>query len=263
MKISEKTAEDRPQQKNPLAASIKSLPILMFYLLLLISSIVCLFYSAKFVYSSSSCNSRISFSKEIGDSVLDPEPETPSPKPNQETNLSHVVFGIAASAKLWNHRKNYIMLWWRSSEMRGIIWLDEPIESADDDHLLPSTRISADTSKFAYRNPEGHRSAIRTSRIVSESLRLGIFGRAEVRWLVMGDDDTFFAVDNLVQVLRKYDHNQFYYIGSSSESHLQNMHFLRYGLRRRRIRHKLSIGERTRENAGQLLAAVSESVWFR
>ncbi|KAK8718323.1 hypothetical protein V6N13_045560 [Hibiscus sabdariffa] len=45
----------------------------------------------------------------------------------------------------------------------------------------------------------------------------------------MGDDDTFFVPDNLVLVLSKYDHNQFYYIGSSSESHLQNINFS-YGM---------------------------------
>nr|XP_017249670.1 PREDICTED: uncharacterized protein LOC108220418 [Daucus carota subsp. sativus] len=47
----------------------------------------------------------------------------------------------------------------------------------------------------------------------------------DVRWFVMGDDDTLFVVDNVVRVLRKYDHNQFYYIGSCSESHTQNIHF--------------------------------------
>lgn len=35
---------------------------------------------------------------------------------------------------------------------------------------------------------------------------------------------TFFVPENLVRVLDKYDHNQFYYIGSSSESHTPNIH---------------------------------------
>ncbi|XWS76987.1 hypothetical protein CRYUN_Cryun01aG0225200 [Craigia yunnanensis] len=91
-----------------------------------------------------------------------------------------------------------------------------------DDHLLPQIKFSSDTSKFKYKNPKGHRSAIRISRIVSETLRLGL---EDVRWFVMGDDDTFFLPDHLVRVLSKYDHNQFYYIGSSSESHLQNIKF--------------------------------------
>lgn len=41
----------------------------------------------------------------------------------------------------------------------------------------------------------------------------------------MGDDDTVFVTENLVRILRKYDHNQMYYIGSLSESHLQNIFF--------------------------------------
>lgn len=41
----------------------------------------------------------------------------------------------------------------------------------------------------------------------------------------MGDDDTVFVADNLVRVLSKYDHNQMYYVGGSSESHLQNIYF--------------------------------------
>lgn len=49
------------------------------------------------------------------------------------------------------------------------------------------------------------------------------------RWFVMGDDDTIFVVENLVRVLAKYDHNEMYYIGSVSESHLQNIYFS-YGM---------------------------------
>lgn len=41
----------------------------------------------------------------------------------------------------------------------------------------------------------------------------------------MGDDDTVFVVDNVVNVLSKYDHTQFYYVGSSSEAHVQNIFF--------------------------------------
>ncbi|KAM7260908.1 hypothetical protein ACFE04_026383 [Oxalis oulophora] len=67
---------------------------------------------------------------------------------------------------------------------------------------------------------------IRLSRIISETLNLGF---DNVRWFVIGDDDTVFFPENLVEVLSKYDHNQFYYIGSSSESHLQNIN-LNYGM---------------------------------
>ena len=36
---------------------------------------------------------------------------SPTPKPLEKTNIFHIVFGIAASAKLWNKRKQYIKLW--------------------------------------------------------------------------------------------------------------------------------------------------------
>lgn len=138
------------------------------------------------------------------------------------TELRHVVFGIAASAKLWEKRKNYIKLWYRAQEMRGVVWLDEKVKSEEDSDALPPVRISGDTARFRYTNKQGHRSAIRISRIVAETLRLGM---KDVRWFVMGDDDTVFVTENLIRVLRKYDHKQFYYIGSLSESHLQNIYF--------------------------------------
>ncbi|KAJ1411788.1 hypothetical protein SESBI_20842 [Sesbania bispinosa] len=144
-----------------------------------------------------------------------------------QTELRHVVFGIAASSKLWEQRKNYIKLWYKAKEMRGVVWLDNRVKKDENDNgVLPPVRISGDTSKFSYTNRQGHRSAIRISRIVSETLRLGL---KDVRWFVMGDDDTVFVTENLVRILRKYDHNQFYYIGSLSESHLQNI-FFSYGM---------------------------------
>lgn len=108
--------------------------------------------------------------------------------------------------------------------MRGVVWFDNKPAKASlaDEELLPRWNISGETSKFRYSHPTGHHSAIRISRIVSETLRLGM---KDVRWFVLGDDDTVFVADNLVRVLQKYDHNQFYYIGSTSESHIQNMVF--------------------------------------
>ncbi|KAG8391871.1 hypothetical protein BUALT_Bualt01G0232000 [Buddleja alternifolia] len=148
---------------------------------------------------------------------------TQNPKPYiEKTHLHHIVFGIASSAKLWDQRKNYTKLWWRPNEMRGFAWLDKTVRGSTDSATLPPVKISSNTSRFKYVNKKGDRSAIRITRIVSEIVRLGL---ENVRWIVMGDDDTFFVVDNLVRVLSKYDHNQFYYIGSSSESHLQNINF--------------------------------------
>ena len=109
--------------------------------------------------------------------------------------------------------------------MRGIVWMDDNVKTNPNEGL-PPVKISTDTSNFPYTNKQGHRSAIRISRIVSETLRLGL---KDVRWFVMGDDDTVFVTDNLIRVLNKYDHKQFYYIGSLSESHLQNIYFS-YGM---------------------------------
>ncbi|KAK6918341.1 Protein of unknown function DUF604 [Dillenia turbinata] len=149
--------------------------------------------------------------------------QTHLPKNESKTSLEHIVFGIAASAKLWKQRKNYIKVWWRKNETRGFVWLDKKVQVRNDDvSSLPELRISANVSRFNYTHKYGHRSAIRISRIISETIGLGL---ENVRWLVMGDDDTFFVVDNLIRVLEKYDHNQFYYIGSNSETHLQNIMF--------------------------------------
>ena len=104
---------------------------------------------------------------------------------------------------------------------RGVVWLDKPVRTRRNEGL-PLIQISKDTSRFKYTNRQGDRSALRISRVVSETLKLGM---EDVRWFVMGDDDTVFVVDNVVRVLSKYDHRQFYYIGSSSESHTQNMFF--------------------------------------
>ncbi|XP_019057090.1 PREDICTED: uncharacterized protein LOC104824478 [Tarenaya hassleriana] len=79
----------------------------------------------------------------------------------------------------------------------------------------PPYRISGDTSRFNYTCWYGSRSAIRMARIVKETFELGL---QNVRWFVMGDDDTVFFLDNLVTVLNKYDHNQMYYVGGNSES---------------------------------------------
>ncbi|XP_027922945.1 uncharacterized protein LOC114180852 [Vigna unguiculata] len=139
----------------------------------------------------------------------------------QDTNVEHIVFGIAASSNLWETRKEYIKVWWKPNKTRGVVWLDSKVKVKANEGL-PQLRISGDTSKLKYTNSQGQRSALRISRVVTETLRLGL---KNVRWFMMGDDDTVFIVDNVVRVLSKYDHTQFYYVGSSSESHVQNIHF--------------------------------------
>lgn len=104
---------------------------------------------------------------------------------------------------------------------RGFVWLDkEPTANETWPETSPPYKISEDTSKFNYTCWYGSRSALRIARIVLESYRLGL---DNVRWYVLGDDDTVYFKENLVEVLSRYDHNQMYYIGGNSESVEQDM----------------------------------------
>ena len=91
----------------------------------------------------------------------------------QDTELKHVVFGIAGSSNLWHIRKEYIKIWWRPKETRGVVWLDKKVRSQSNEGL-PDIYISGDTSKFRYTNRQGQRSALRISRVVTETLKLGM-----------------------------------------------------------------------------------------
>ncbi|KAK6945310.1 Protein of unknown function DUF604 [Dillenia turbinata] len=136
--------------------------------------------------------------------------------------LEHIVFGIGGSKQLWKNRKEFVKLWWRPNVMRGFVWLEEKVGIEENDDSLPPLMVSRDSSRFRYTNPTGHPSGLRISRIVSECFRLGL---EKVRWFVLCDDDTIFNVDNLVQVLSKYDDSEMVYVGSTSESHSANAYF--------------------------------------
>lgn len=135
--------------------------------------------------------------------------------------MNQILFGIAGAAQLWPRRKEYVKLWWRPAEMRGFVWLEETV-SEQQGEPLPVIKVSEDISNFSYTNPTGHPSGIRIARIVQEAFKLNL---SDVHWFVMGDDDTVFAADNLLQVLRKYDSRELYYIGNPSESHSSNTYF--------------------------------------
>ncbi|KAH7865430.1 hypothetical protein Vadar_006564 [Vaccinium darrowii] len=134
------------------------------------------------------------------------------------TNISHIVFGIGGSTKTWTHRRQYSELWWQPSITRGYVWLDEtPDPNTPWPVMSPPYRVSENWTRF---NHSSSQSAVRIARIVSEAFRLGL---PDVRWFVMGDDDTVFFTDNLVSVLSKYDHRSMYYVGGNSESVEQNV----------------------------------------
>ncbi|XP_065859334.1 uncharacterized protein [Euphorbia lathyris] len=207
-----------------------TIPKIMLTLLLFLGIFTPIYYSLNLLYPQNPPNQHPNFISVHRIPCLRTPPNTTTrlkTTTQPKTALEHVVFGIAASSTLWERRKNYIKTWWKPGEMRGVVWLDNEVKNEEyDDILLPPTMISSDVSEFPYENRNGDRSAIRISRIVSETLKLGM---ENVRWFVMGDDDTVFIPDNLVRVLSKYDHNQYYYIGSISESHIQNIHFS-YGM---------------------------------
>ena len=87
---------------------------------------------------------------------------------------------------------------------------------------LPIVKVFEDINNFSYTNPIGHPFGIRIVKIVKEVFRLDLL---DVRWYVMGIDDIMFAADNLLQVLRKYDSSEFYYIGNPWKSHSSNAYF--------------------------------------
>lgn len=217
---------------SPSSSSL-TLKVLIFFIVS-ISFIYSLYILSLFISPSSCDTTTNAISNEIktenfianssSSSLQSPPPPAPLSASNlnlNATNISHIVFGIAASSNLWQKRKEYIKIWYNPKKMRGFVWLDKPVRTYRSEPL-PQTKISADTKQFKYTHGTGDRSAIRLTRIVSETVRLNL---TNVRWFVMGDDDTVFIPDNLVRVLSKYDHNQPYYIGSPSESHIQNIIF--------------------------------------
>ncbi|KAL3531789.1 hypothetical protein ACH5RR_005310 [Cinchona calisaya] len=135
---------------------------------------------------------------------------------NENTNISHILFGIGGSAKTWENRRYYNEIWWKPNITRGFVWLDEkPAENVKWPETSPPYKVSEDTSRFKYKCSYGTRSALRIARIIKQNFELGL---ENVRWFVMGDDDTVFFTENLLNVLSKYDHNEMYYIGGNSES---------------------------------------------
>ncbi|KAK7290147.1 hypothetical protein RIF29_04361 [Crotalaria pallida] len=143
-----------------------------------------------------------------GDSFIDTGP----------TNISHIQFGLGGSANTWRDRSYYSKLWWNPNTTRGFVWLDQKPRNLHSESLVPF-KISRGWRQFKHLHSA---SAVRIARIMYESFKLGL---PNVRWFVMGDDDTVFFPENLVTVLGKYDHNQLYYIGGNSESVEQdNMH---------------------------------------
>ncbi|PRQ59263.1 putative O-fucosylpeptide 3-beta-N-acetylglucosaminyltransferase [Rosa chinensis] len=129
------------------------------------------------------------------------------------TNISHILFSIGSSVNTWRDRSRYAEAWWDRNTTRGYVWLDAKPENLTNvsAYYIPY-RVSGNWTRFKYSHSQ---SAVRIARVVVDSFNLRL---PNVRWFVMGDDDTVFFPHNLVSVLSRYDHNRMYYIGGNSES---------------------------------------------
>ncbi|CAO2825541.1 unnamed protein product [Amaranthus hypochondriacus] len=137
----------------------------------------------------------------------------PNPGP---TLLTHIQFGLAGSSKTWETRQAYTQLWWVPNKTRGFIWLDDdpPPKPIKQNPNIPPVRISG-RRKIKPGSSKNHQDSDRIARIVMDSFDQKLAG---IKWFVMGDDDTVFFTENLVNVLSKYDYREMYYIGAPSES---------------------------------------------
>ncbi|KZV44454.1 hypothetical protein F511_19355 [Dorcoceras hygrometricum] len=128
------------------------------------------------------------------------------------------------SVKTWPHRRGYIESWWRPNKTRGYLYLDKPPTP----NILPWPQTSP-----PYRIVDNLSELFRYTKPRIELMPRMVHGILEVfreehenmRWLVMGDDDSIFFVDNIADVLAGYDHTKYYYLGWHSESVVPNLWF--------------------------------------
>lgn len=141
------------------------------------------------------------------------------------TNISHIKFVLVGCVKTWKHRRPYTEAWWRPNESRGNIFMDSPPteEFLPWPQTSPPFRLNDDATKLPVYPKLANPIEARIFRSVLDSFRLG--DNKDVRWFVVGDDDTVFFVDNLVGVLAKYDHTKRYYVGMYSEAVISNFLF--------------------------------------
>ncbi|CAI7861214.1 unnamed protein product, partial [Closterium sp. NIES-53] len=158
----------------------------------------------------------------------------------EETGVRHILFNIASSNSSFSKRVRYLRAWWRSENhsdsasssdsdapLRGYVWMDDvarfPKALRCGVGGTPPVRVSSSTAHLSYWG-KGLRDYVRMARVVVDAYRLG---EKHVRWYVMGDDDTFFSPHALAAFLRQYDHRALLYLGSTSETHMQNVEFTR------------------------------------
>ncbi|XP_057797922.1 uncharacterized protein LOC131014002 [Salvia miltiorrhiza] len=150
-----------------------------------------------------------------------PQPLVSSNNVNDRTNLSHIAFGLMGSVQTWPQRRGYLEAWWRPNKTRGHVFLDRPPppELLPWPETAPPYKLVDDLSELFRHTKPRFWLMPRMVHGISELLREVHDG---VRWVVMGDDDSVFFVDNIVDVLAEYDHNKYYYLGWHSESVISN-----------------------------------------
>lgn len=202
----------RPRHDPARKISLVSLPdktCKIFSYLTRISLLLCLIFSICLVLYTTFSPNQNPFSNR-----LPPRTRTGTKlAPGPPTNISHVLFCIGGSTATWRDRSLYSSIWWVPNVTRGFVWLEQKIESHQSNKNVPAVKVSSpEWTRFKYSSS---RSAVRIARIISDSVKLRL---PDVRWFVMGDDDTVYYTDNLVSVLSRYDHKQMWYIGGNSES---------------------------------------------
>ncbi|CAL1391081.1 unnamed protein product [Linum trigynum] len=141
------------------------------------------------------------------------------------TDISHIGFIVVSSLATWKHRKPYTESWWRPNSTRGYVFLDKEPTTAEFLPWLvtsPPWRVNEDITKLRVYPQLVNPVEVRIMRSILDMYRVGDSG---LRWFVMADDDTLIFVDNLVEVLGKYDHTEYHYIGMNSECVKSNADF--------------------------------------
>ncbi|KAJ3678343.1 hypothetical protein LUZ60_002146 [Juncus effusus] len=145
-----------------------------------------------------------------------------SPLPSASLSAHHLLFGIASSQRSLLARLPYLSLWWDPS-IRLFVFLDSLPDLFRRDRFPVPVVISDDTSKFPYSFKGGLKSAVRGARIIKELIDRPDISKKDIRWVILGDDDTVFVMQNLLETLEKYDWREWHYIGGRSEMWEQNV----------------------------------------
>ncbi|CAN1158287.1 hypothetical protein LINPERHAP2_LOCUS22071 [Linum perenne] len=144
------------------------------------------------------------------------------------TEFNHVGFVVIGSLRTWRWRKAYIESWWRPNVTRGYLFLDkEPTpEFLPWPTTSPPYRVSTNYTGLKVYSKLVNPPQIRMVRAILDMYRQVHTPNGKgLRWFVVCDDDTLMFVDNLIDILNKFDHTKYQYIGGISETVSSNAAF--------------------------------------